>query len=118
MDPRQVGLRNHAVHWRAAGEQIDMQSGNLNCDCTPFKAEARGGWGVTFALNYNRQIWHKYEIPGQGSDAWPNRRDMGSGFWRRTWPERSRPCTRGHTRFIITSIAILPAANTGSTAGR
>ncbi len=31
----------------------------MNYSLTLFKAQARGGWGVTFALSYNSQNWRR-----------------------------------------------------------
>ena len=58
-DQRRVGARPTGAYWGAAGEQIDLLSGNLNFSIPLFKAQGRGGWGVTFALSYNSQIWRQ-----------------------------------------------------------
>src|SRR5205823_10137826 len=58
-EPRRVGVRANGSYWGAAGEQIDMLSGNLNFTLPLLKPQARGGWGVTFALTYNSQIWRQ-----------------------------------------------------------
>jgi hypothetical protein len=53
IDPRRVGVRPNGAYWGAAGEQIDVRSGNLNFTLPLLKAMGRGGWGVSFALSYN-----------------------------------------------------------------
>jgi YD repeat-containing protein len=78
IDPRRSGVRPEGVYWDAAGEQIDMRSGNLNFSLPLLKAQGRGGWGVTFALSYNSQLWRK-----DNGGTWKLGRDVGYGFgWR------------------------------------
>ena len=59
VETRRVGIRSTGSYWGGAGEQIDMFSGNLNYTLPLFRAQARGGWGVTFALHYNSQFWFR-----------------------------------------------------------
>jgi RHS repeat-associated protein len=74
-DPRRVGVRPLGSYWGAAGEKVDVQSGNLNYTAPLIRALGRGGTGVSVALNYNSQQWR--------SDAggnWKLGRDVGYGF--------------------------------------
>ena len=74
-DESRVGVRPDGAYWGAAGEQIDMQSGNLNFSIPLLKALGRGGWGVTFALSYNSQMWRT----GNGA-TWFTGLDLGEGL--------------------------------------
>jgi hypothetical protein len=56
-EPRRIGVRPDGAYWGAAGEQIDVRSGNLNYTVPLLKALARSGWSATFALSYNSQMW-------------------------------------------------------------
>src|SRR5207248_1374958 len=56
-DQRRTGVRATGSYWGAAGEQIDLNSGNLNFTIPLISAQARGGWAGKFALSYNSQIW-------------------------------------------------------------
>src|SRR5260370_1167163 len=51
-------VRSTGSYWGAAGEQIDLVSGNLNFSLAPIQAKTRGA-GATFALSYNSQIWRR-----------------------------------------------------------
>jgi hypothetical protein len=76
--PRQTGVRADGTYWGGGGEQIDVQSGNVNFTLPLFRAQGRGGRGVTFALNYNSQIWTK-----DNSGIWLHGQDVGYGMgWR------------------------------------
>ncbi|MCA2963495.1 MAG: hypothetical protein INH40_06270, partial [Acidobacteriaceae bacterium] len=80
-DPRRTGVRPLGTYWGGLGEQIDLQSGNVNFSMPLFKAQARGGWGVTFALSYNSQNWRRdtADLPR----TWNHGRDTGYGYgWR------------------------------------
>ncbi len=78
IDPRRIGVRPTGNYWGAMGEQIDLLSGNLNFSVPLLRAQGRGGWGATFALSYNSQLWRK--DPG---GTWKLGRDVGYGFgWR------------------------------------
>jgi RHS repeat-associated protein len=78
VDPRRVGVRPTGTYWGAMGEQIDTLSGNVNFTMPLLKAQGRGGWGVSFSLNYNSQNWRK-----DGGGTWKLGRDVGYGFgWR------------------------------------
>ena len=43
-DSRRIGVRPTGAYWGAAGEQIDLLSGNLNFALPLIKAQSRGGW--------------------------------------------------------------------------
>jgi hypothetical protein len=78
IDPRRAGVRPTGSYWGSAGEQIDTLSGNVNFTIPLFKAQGRGGTGVTLALSNNSQVWRK--DPG---GTWKLGRDVGYGFgWR------------------------------------
>jgi hypothetical protein len=76
VDPRQVGVRPTGSYYGAAGEEIDMRSGNLNYSRALFKAMGRGGWGVPFGLSYNSQIWHQ----DANGASWLDGQDLGYGL--------------------------------------
>ena len=77
-DPRRVGLSPTAATWGALGANVDLLSGNVNYNLPLLKAQARGGWGVTFALNHDTQTWKK-----EGSQVWKYGLDVGYGYgWR------------------------------------
>ena len=59
LDTRRIGVRPTGSYWGAGGEQIDLVSGNLNFSMPLMKALSRGGWGVTFVLSYNSQLWQQ-----------------------------------------------------------
>ena len=81
IDPRRTGVRPLGTYWGGLGEQIDLQSGNVNFSMPLFKAQARGGWGVTFALSYNSQNWRR-DTAGTAR-TWNHGRDIGYGYgWR------------------------------------
>jgi hypothetical protein len=81
IEPRQIGVKPHGTYWGALGEQINLQSGNVNFTMPLFKAQARGGWGVTFALSYNSQNWRR-DTAGTAR-TWNHGRDIGYGCgWR------------------------------------
>jgi len=50
---------NELARWGAAGEQIDLMSGNLNFSLPIATAKSRGGWSANFMLSYNSQMWRK-----------------------------------------------------------
>jgi YD repeat-containing protein len=74
-DESRIGVRPDGAYWGGGGEQIDMQSGNLNFSIPLFKALGRGAWGVTFALSYNSQMWRN----ANGS-VWFSGQDLGEGL--------------------------------------
>jgi RHS repeat-associated protein len=78
VDPRRTGVRPLGTYWGGLGEQIDLQSGNVNFSMPLFKAQARGGWGVTFALSYNSQNWRR-DTAGTAR-TWNHGRDVGYGY--------------------------------------
>src|ERR1700682_3155297 len=59
VDPRQVGVRPTGTYWGAAGEQIDLRSGNLNFRLPLVKAGGRGGSGFSLGLSYNSTNWRQ-----------------------------------------------------------
>lgn len=77
-DPRQIGVKSTGTYWGAAGEQIDVQTGNVNFTLPLVTAKTRGGMSATFSLNYNSQNWRK-----DAGGSWKLGRDVGYGFgWR------------------------------------
>ena len=79
-DQRRIGVRSTGSYWGGAGEQIDMNSGNLNFSIPLVKALGRGGWSVTFALSYNSQMWRN--DPGTPGTTLLGQ-DIGEGLgWR------------------------------------
>jgi RHS repeat-associated protein len=77
-DIRRTGVRPTGAYWGAAGEQIDVMSGNLNIALPLATAKARTGWGATFMLSYNSQIWRQ-----DGANVWNLGADLGYGLgWR------------------------------------
>ena len=58
-DGWRVGVRPTGSYWGAAGEQVDLLSGNLNFSIPLLKAQARGGWTVPLGLSYNSQLWRQ-----------------------------------------------------------
>jgi hypothetical protein len=57
------------------GEPSAALSGNLNFSLPLIKAQARGGWGVTFALSYNSQMWRQ-----DAGGTWRLGKDVGYGL--------------------------------------
>jgi RHS repeat-associated protein len=77
-DPRRVGVRTTGSYWGAAGEQIDLLSGNLNLSIPLVTAQARGGWSATFSLSNNSQFWRQ-----DSTGVYSRAIDSGYGFgWR------------------------------------
>ncbi len=77
-DARQVGVKANGTYWGAAGENIDMRSGNLNFNLPLVQAQMRGGGGAAVGLSYNSQIWQMV-----GQTEWRTGRDSGQGLgWR------------------------------------
>ena len=74
-DARRIGVRPTGAYWGAAGEQIDLLSGNLNFALPLIKAQSRGGWGATFMLSYNSQMWRQ-----DSGGTWKLGRDVGYGL--------------------------------------
>jgi len=74
-DPREFGVRPTGSYWGAAGEQIDLRSGNLNFTLPLISAQSRGGWSVGFALSYNSQVWRQ-----DSGGTWNYGRNVGYGF--------------------------------------
>ena len=59
LDGRRTGVQSTGSYWGAAGEQIDLLSGNLNYTIPLLQARGRGSAGAAFALSYNSQIWRQ-----------------------------------------------------------
>jgi RHS repeat-associated protein len=79
-DPRQIGIQPTGAYWGAAGEQIDLRSGNLNFTLPLVQVQSRGGWGFDLTLHYNSQNWRK-----DSAGIWPYGRDNGYGYgWQMT----------------------------------
>jgi RHS repeat-associated protein len=77
-DPRRIGVRPTGAYWGAAGEQIDVMSGNLNFALPLFQLKARTGWGVNFMLSYSSQTWRQ-----DAGGVWNLGKDIGYGYgWR------------------------------------
>jgi RHS repeat-associated protein len=74
VDPRRTGISPTSATWGALGANVDLLSGNVNFNLPLLKAQARGGWGVTFSLNHDTQSWKK-----EGSVVWNYGRDIGYG---------------------------------------
>ena len=75
VDQREIGVRTTGTYWGAAGENIDLLSGNLNFSIPLFKAMGRGTSGVSFALSYNSQMW-RHDSGGN----WLRGADVGVGL--------------------------------------
>jgi RHS repeat-associated protein len=73
-NPRRVGVRGTGSYWGAAGEQIDLVSGNLNFSLPLVTAKSRGGWSASFMLSYNSQMWRQ-----DASGTWNVEPDLGYG---------------------------------------
>jgi hypothetical protein len=71
-DPRRVGVRGTGAYWGAAGEQIDVESGNLNFSLPVANLKSRGGWGASFMLSYNSQNWRQ-----DAGTGWNLGKDVG-----------------------------------------
>ena len=104
-DESRIGVRPDGAYWGGAGEQIDLQSGNLNFSIPLFKALGRGGWGVTFALSYNSQMWRN----ANGS-IWLSGEDLGEGVG---WKLQAGPFCRCGSTDRSTTMSILDS--TGAT---
>ena len=77
--PRQTGVRPLGSYWGAAGENIDMRSGNLNFSLPLLKAEGRHGASLGLGLSYNSQNWRQQN----GGTPLKIGVDVGYGFgWR------------------------------------
>ena len=74
-DARRVGVRPTGAYWGAAGEQIDLLSGNLNFALPLIKTQSRGGWSATFMLSYNSQMWRQ-----DSGGTWKLGKDVGYGL--------------------------------------
>ncbi len=75
VDPRQVGVRPTGTYWGAAGEQIDLRSGNLNFRLPLVKAAGRGGSGLALGLSYNSANWRQ-----DAAGVWQLGTDVGYGY--------------------------------------
>ena len=68
---------NFRIYWGAAGEQVDLLSGNLNYSIPLIQSQGRAGLAATFALSYNSQIWRQTSNP---NTSWLLGRDLGYGL--------------------------------------
>ena len=110
-DPRQIGIRPTGVYWGGGGEQVDMQSGNLNYTLPILQAKSRGGLTASFALNFNSQMWRK-DLATNGT--WYYGRDNGYGHGWRLMAGSILPVSQGVlSRLRSSSLRIQPAPNTG-----
>ena len=75
VDQREVGVRTTGTYWGAAGENIDLLSGNLNFSIPLFKAMGRGSSSVSFAISYNSQMWRQ-----DSGGVWLLGADVGVGL--------------------------------------
>lgn len=73
-DQREIGVMPTGSYWGAAGENIDLLSGNLNFSIPLIKAMGRGNSSVTFNLSYNSQMWR------QDTSIWLLGQDVGLGL--------------------------------------
>ncbi|MCX6633453.1 MAG: hypothetical protein NTW28_38145 [Candidatus Solibacter sp.] len=78
-DPRRTGVKPLGAYWGAGGENIDMNSGNLNYTVPLLKAVGRGSTGVAVNLSYNSQQWRK-DTTGGVEAIWKLGEDVGYGF--------------------------------------
>ena len=70
-----TGVKSTGSYWGAAGEQIDLLSGNLSYSIPLIQARGRGGPGMNFTLSYNSQIWQQ-----SGGTTSLLGRDLGFGL--------------------------------------
>ena len=91
-DGWRIGVRPTGSYWGAAGEQIDLMSGNLNFSVPLLRAQARAGWSAAFALSYNSQLWRQ----GPNGTSLLGR-DIGYGLGWTLQAGSVTPNTDGHT---------------------
>ncbi len=78
VNPRRIGVRPTGAYWGAGGEQVDLQSGNLNVTVPLVKPIGRGGVSVPVNLTYNSQLWRQ-----DANGTWNLGADVGFGYgWR------------------------------------
>lgn len=78
IDQRRTGVRPTGSYWGAGGENVDLQSGNLNFTIPLLKALGRGKTTLPLSLSYNSQNWRK-----DAAAHWKFARDVGAGVgWR------------------------------------
>jgi RHS repeat-associated protein len=75
VDPRKIGVRPLGSYWGAAGENIDMQTGNLNFTLPLLSVPGRGGMKLNVALSYNSLNWRQ-----DAAGTWLLGEDVGYGF--------------------------------------
>ena len=78
-DPRRTGVKPLGAYWGAGGENIDMNSGNLNYTVPLLKAVGRGSTAVVINLSYNSQQWRSDEMAAPNA-VWKLGEDVGYGF--------------------------------------
>lgn len=74
-DRPRTGLRAAGAYWGGAGENVDMQSGNLNFTLPLVTSVGRTGRKVGLGLSYNGQNWRK-----DANGIWNLGRDIGYGY--------------------------------------
>ena len=72
---RQIGVRPTGSYWGGGGENIDLQSGNLNYTQPILRLKARGNWSVPLNLNYNSLNWRQ-----DSGGTWQLGADVGYGY--------------------------------------
>jgi RHS repeat-associated protein len=72
---REIGVRSTGAYWGGSGENIDMQSGNLNYTVPILKVMGRGSWSVPFNLSYNSLNWRQ-----DSGGTWQLGADLGYGY--------------------------------------
>ena len=100
-----TGVKSTGSYWGAAGEQIDLLSGNLNYSIPLIQARGRGGPGMNFALSYNSQIWQQ----SGGTTS------LLDGIWASVWAGRYKRGRCCRSSIVTTFSRIRPARNTSWT---
>ena len=75
VNPRRIGVRPTGAYWGAGGEQVDLQSGNLNVTVPLVTPIGRGGLSVPIGLTYNSQVWRQ-----DANGTWNLGGDVGFGY--------------------------------------
>lgn len=77
-EPPRRGIRPLGTYWGAMGENIDLQSGNLNFTLPLLSVQGRAGMSVPVVLTYNSQNWRL-----DSNGTWILGGNVGVGFgWR------------------------------------
>ncbi|MGJ5820991.1 RHS repeat domain-containing protein, partial [Paludibaculum fermentans] len=74
-ESRRLGVKATGSYWGAAGENIDMFSGNLNFTLPLVNPTRRDGSKLTLSLHYNSQNWRS-----DSNGTWNMGRDIGYGY--------------------------------------